>query len=541
MDRLLEFKDHYDLAVVGGGIHGAAVAWEAASRGLSVVLLESRDFASGASANSLKIIHGGLRYLQSLDVKRARDSAREQLYLSRLAPHLIRPLPCVMPTYRELKKSRLALGLGLSLYKFLIAPAERAFALGDSDRLITRDELHRMVPVRLADGITGGALWHDAQVYNAERLVIEFIMSARSQGADTINYARVDGVSTDDGRVRAVRVSDQLTECAYEVSCSAVMYATGAYEREIGSGPGTDFVRAVNVILPVTWGRHALGVAVPATRIRGAAQTRLLFFVPWRGHTMVGTWYFPDRPELGDKITKQELQECLDDVQSVLAGGRFAGDAIDIIHIGRLPSRSGSSPEAPQLRERFEVWGSERTGGPQGMYRLIGTKYTTARQAAAHAVAKVIRAEPGMAVAARDHERRLDTSGMDSFADYLERTQAAFEDRLSPDVVYRLARNYGVKADEILSYGQERPDLLEPIPGAPGTLKAEVCYVLDHELAYCLDDVLFRRTDLATLTRPQPDTVRYCCERMRVRYDWDQTEQSRQTSLVEAHFDKVAS
>ncbi|MDH3282344.1 MAG: hypothetical protein OEQ18_14610, partial [Gammaproteobacteria bacterium] len=279
----------------------------------------------------------------------------------------------------------------------------------------------------------------------------------------------------------------------------------------------------------------------PATRARGARQTRLLFFVPWRDHTIVGTWYFPDRPELGDRITRQELQECLNDVHGVLGDRRFTGDAVDSVHVGRLPLRAGSSQDEPKLRERFEVRGPERSGGPRGAYWIIGTKYTTARQAAAHAIDELLRTGTGMAAAEPEQERSLDGGGMTCFLGYLEHMQTAFGDRFPPDVVYRLVRNYGTKTDAILRYGHERPELFEPIPGAVGTLKAEVAYVIDHELAYCLDDLLFRRTDLATLKRPHPDTVRYCREQMSARYGWDPSERDRQTELVAAYFDKVTS
>ncbi len=537
MARTLTFRDHYDLAVVGGGIHGAAVAWEAVSRGLSVVLLEGGDFASGASANSLKIIHGGLRYLQHLDFRRARESAAEQLRLGRLAPHLIRPLPCVMPTYREFAKSRLAVGLGLKLYRYLVNGSERDAVVGGGDRLITVEELYRLVPARLGKAITGGALWHDAQVYNSERLVIEFIMSARSRGADTVNYARVEQAYADAGRVRRLRCRDALTDRSYEIACSSVVYATGAYGRDLDGGLGTHFMRAVNLILPVPWGRHALGVAVPAGRAARSAATRLLFFVPWRERTMVGTWYFPDQPSLGDRITEQELSTCLADVRSVIDDGRFDGDSIDSIHVGRLPIRPGSGPA--ELRERFEICGPQCSNGPRDAYWLIGTKYTTARQAAAQAVEEVMRDALGRSATDPPPDQRLDAGSMHSFLSYLEATQSEFDDRLRPDVVYRLVRNYGKKTEVILRYAEQRPELFAPIPGAPATIKAELDYVVEHEMAYCLDDVLCRRTDLATLKRPHPDTVVYCREQMSNRYAWDRAEQDRQTRLVDAHFDKV--
>ncbi len=537
MERRLEFAKRYDLVVVGGGIHGAATAWEAAVRGLSVVLLEQNDFASGASANSLKIIHGGLRYLQTLDLRRARESASEQLLLCRLAPHAVQALPCVMPTYREFGKSRLALGLGLALYRALVAPAGRTAEFDGGERLISRAELQRLFPVPLDDvAITGGALWHDAQVYSAERLVIEFLLSARSRGAHIVNYARAERVAaaTDQGVV--VHVTDRLSARDFEVTGAAVLFADGAYGRDRRGGDAPRYARAVNLILTHTWGRYALGIAVPVASGQSPKATRLLFIVPWRGHALAGTWYFPDRPELGDRITQAELATCVADVRRLL--GEAAAASIAGVHVGRLPLAARAAPGSLRLRERFAVC-PVSDDDADCVYRIVSTKYTTARQAAQCAVTRILRDQGRAAAPANGNPRRLEGGDMNSFAAYVAALRTSAGAWLTPVGVQRLVRNYGRRAEAVLRYAEDRAELCAPIPGAADTLKAEIAYILDHELAYHVDDVLFRRTDLGTLHRPHADTIAYCLEQMGQRYAWDAQEKQRQMGLIDAYFDRV--
>ena len=189
LERLANQK--FDVLVVGGGIHGAITAWDAALRGLSVALIERGDFGSGTSQNSLKIIHGGLRYLQNGNLSRIRMMVRERTAWMKIAPHLIHPLPCLMPTTQQMSRSRLAMGIALMANDYLSFDRNQ---LDDPEKdlfdgmIVSQRELSRILPGYDVSTSTGAAVWYDAQIYNSERLLLEFIISAVQIGAEAANY-----------------------------------------------------------------------------------------------------------------------------------------------------------------------------------------------------------------------------------------------------------------------------------------------------------------------------------------------------------------
>lgn len=176
----------FDVLVVGGGIHGALAVWDATLRGLSAALIERSDFGSATSQNSLKIIHGGLRYLQDGNPFRIRTMARERTTWMRIAPHLVHPLTCLMPTREKLSRSRLAMGVALAVNDLLSFDRNRSMDVGKhlpAGSVIPRQELSRLLPGYPLNDSTGAAVWHDAQIHNSERLLLEFLLSADREGA----------------------------------------------------------------------------------------------------------------------------------------------------------------------------------------------------------------------------------------------------------------------------------------------------------------------------------------------------------------------
>src|SRR5919109_153809 len=212
LERLADRK--FDILVIGGGIHGAITAWDAALRGVSVALIERGDFGSGTSQNSLKIIHGGLRYLQDGNLSRIRTIARERTTWMRIAPHLIHRLPCLMPTTQKISRSRLAMGVALKANDILsfdrnqLADPEKDLPDG---MIVSQRELSRILPGYDVSTSTGAAVWYDAQIYNSERLLLEFILSAADAGAEVANYVEAISFLQRDKRITGVRVKDFQT------------------------------------------------------------------------------------------------------------------------------------------------------------------------------------------------------------------------------------------------------------------------------------------------------------------------------------------
>ncbi len=539
----MKIRDHYDVVIVGAGIHGAALAWELTRRGISTALLEQDDFGSGASANSLKIIHGGLRYLQHLDWVRSRQSAQEQQFLRRLAPHLIRTLPCVMPTYRGLRKSRIALCCGLSLYERLISRNGQQ-ALDEKSALITREHLQTLIPVNLTRDMTGGAIWYDAQVYNSERFTLSYVMTAKEQGADVFNYAKVNALDIRGGRVAAALTENRLTGESHRFRCSVLVNATGAdiFEAPFESIPtytaAPRFIRAVNLILPGRISDYAVGLSIRSDRTQGRVDDRLLFFTPLGQSTIVGTWYFPDRRDLGHAITRGELHQCVRDVRGRFRDFDFEESDVRHVHIGRLPATVSRRSKTGKLLERSSIIDAKLEQGVEGLVSIVSVKYTTARLVAEQSVSLIC--------SKLDHQPRRETlaarlSGgeIDDFAEFLDGKTRQYGDQLSASAIYRLACHYGTHIDDVVALMGRCHALREIIPGSEDTLAAEIHYAMTSEKAFTLSDVILRRTGLGHLGRPPQEALDYCMGMMASHYRWDDARLVREMESIAASYDCI--
>jgi glycerol-3-phosphate dehydrogenase len=371
----------WDVAVVGGGIYGAAVAWDAAQRGLAVALVEREDFGAGASWNSLKTIHGGMRYLQKLDLARLRQSARERSILLAIAPEIVRPLPFLVPSYGHGTTGREALALGLLLNDWLTRgrnhglPPERHIP---DARTVSAAEALRLVPGLERRGLTGAGLWHDAQATSTERLTIGLLHAAASAGAKAANHAEAAGFLRASGRVAGVAVRDALSGATHEVRARMVVNAAGPWaddllERGGLRRPRAPLLRARNLVLHRP---PAVPFAVGA-RVGG----RYLFLVPWEGRTIAGTSYEPVEAPPSDPLA------FLDEAAAAFPWAGMARSDVAVVHEGLVPGRGGASG----LSIRPRLHDHEAEDGLPGLVSLQGVKYTTARAVAEGAVNLVAR------------------------------------------------------------------------------------------------------------------------------------------------------
>jgi glycerol-3-phosphate dehydrogenase len=371
----------WDVVVVGGGIYGAAVAWDAAQRGLAVVLVEREDFGAGASWNSLKTIHGGLRYLQKLDLGRLRQSARERATLLAIAPELVRPLPFVVPTYGHGTNGREALALGLWLNDRLTRDRNRGLPpdhrIPDA-RTASAAEALRLVPGLEPRGLTGAALWHDAQAVSTERLTLAFVLAAVEAGALAANHAEVVSILRAAGRVAGVAVRDALGGATLETRARMVVNAAGPWADEVlarGSlrrAPAS-LLRARNLVL-------RRSPAVPLA-VGAKSEGRFLFLVPWAGRTIVGTSYEPAEGVPSDPLA------FLDEAARAFPWAGIGRADVAVVHEGLVPGRGG----AAGLSTRPRLHDHEVEDGVPGLVSLQGVKYTTARLVAEQSVDLVVR------------------------------------------------------------------------------------------------------------------------------------------------------
>ena len=526
----------YDLLVIGGGIYGACIAWEATLRGLSVALVDRGDFGGATSANSLKIIHGGLRYLQNADLMRMRQSIQERTTLMRIAPHLVHPLPVIIPTYRWGLKSRSVLSIALWLNDLIgydrnqIQDPQKHIPNG---RVISKQEFMRLLPVISHQGLTGGALFYDAQVYNSERLIISLLHSAEQAGAVVANYVEVTGFLQSGNSVNGVQVKDLLTEDRFDIHAKTVVNSSGPWINSVldlqkGSHhhPKVPLAKAINLVVrrPI-FETYAVGIS---SRNRYSEPdaiiskgSRLLFVAPWRGKSMIGTYYAVCEQEPDDfQVTEKDIQNFLHEINQAFPSASLKMEDVDFVHGGLLPSsgidyRTGE----PMLAKHYQL--CEHTQeGLLGLISVIGVKYTTARDVAEKVVDLVFKSwgqKPPKSVSA---VTSLHDGKIENFTTFLHNAISCEPKGLDQELMRRLVYNYGSLYQEILKYLDS--NLIEQQANVVNlaVLKAEVIYGVRNEMAQKLSDVVFRRTEVGSAGHPGDKTLEICAQTMGAELGW---------------------
>lgn len=514
------FKDRYNIIIIGGGIYGATLAWEAASRGVSVLLLEQSDFGSGVSANSLKVIHGGIRYLQKLDLSRMRQSIRERRALLRIAPHLVQPMRCIIPAFSGFGKGKSVLWVGTKIYDRIAADRNQGLdperRIGGSE-ILDLKEFNRLIPSHDQKDIVGGASWWDAQVHNSERLVLAFAMSAKSKGADVCNYIKAEEIIGEKGRVRGVVAVDLQSGQKREIAGDVVMDCTGPW-LSTRSGKGRPYAQAMNLVIDRRLKDFAFGM-----RPKGKLN-RLLFFVPWREGGMIGTWY-DHAPIDGDPgaltVSRHDIQLALSEVNSVLTEPSLQFEEVTAVHLGLLPALKGTNELGePLIKDRFVIADSADKGAA-GLFLVQGVKYTTARDVAIKALKAAsryltIKPKPSMT-----HIMPIYGGDIPNIKEFRNDCIFRYEPKFSQSVIRRLMNNYGTHIHNILSYIDSSEKMAYPVPGAENVLQAELAFVLDHEMVHTLADLIFRRTDLGSFAMPAEETIEFCADFTANRLGWD--------------------
>ncbi len=381
----------HDLVVIGGGIHGAMVALGGARRGLGVALLEARDFGSGASGNSLRILHGGLRYLQTLDLSRFRQSVRARARFVRDFPDLVRPLSCLMPLYGEGLKSigpmRAALAANDLLSSRRNSGIESSLALPPS-KILSPEEALAMDGAIRPERLQGAAQWHDYAMLSSERILIETLNRATALRAQIANYASVSELVTERNAVRGVVVRDEWTGSSFEVRAPVVVNCTGGegevLAKDLGAPAPGLFVPSVafNVLLDVRLkGANALAVAAPN------GQSPVYFLVPGARATLAGTVHAAREPGTTDAIpAANEIESFLTDLRRALPSLDVDKRHVRRVFAGLLPAKA---PRSTLLSKREAIVNHGRFAGPHGFWSIAGIKFTTSHEVAEAALSRI--------------------------------------------------------------------------------------------------------------------------------------------------------
>jgi glycerol-3-phosphate dehydrogenase len=496
----------FDLVVVGAGACGAFAAWDAALRGLRVALIDRGDFGGATSANSLKIVHGGLRYLQQANLPRMRESVRERAILLRAAPHLVRPLPCLFPTTGHGTRSRAALAAALALNDAISFDRNQSREPSRQlprGRTVGRDEFHGLAgPLGVAHA-SGGALWYDGFIESPERLLLAVVRSAEAAGAVVANYVAATALVRERGRVAGVRTrAGEGTEG--ELRARVVLNAAGPWARHLtpdgrARAAMPALVRACNVV--VRRAGPAVAVAVPS-----AGEQRMLFAVPWRGHLVLGTSYrvaAAPEPAAGVAATEQDVEGLLADFNGALPGLALRRDEVTLAHAGLLPGvarrgDAGGAKGAATPLDRAVLLDHAALDALPGLVTVQTVKWTTARAVAERAV-NVCQRQLGASPrpGGTDHAS-LVGSPASLEALWAEPPVA----RVPPALARRLKELYGTEHHAVLALAAARPALAEPLAPGCDVIGAQVVHAIRVERAQRLADVVLRRTELGTLGDP---------------------------------------
>ncbi|PIP35438.1 MAG: glycerol-3-phosphate dehydrogenase [Desulfobacterales bacterium CG23_combo_of_CG06-09_8_20_14_all_52_9] len=527
----------YDLVIVGGGIFGVCAAWEAVQRGLSVAIVDKGDFAHATSANHFKIVHGGIRYLQHGDLYRIRESSRERSAFLRIAPHLVQPLPIVIPTYGHGIKGKELLWAGFSLYECLTFDRNRGL---DADRRIARGELLPreaildLFPGINQNGLTGGACFSDGQMYNPTRLVLSFLRSAVHEGADAANYVEAQKFLQRNNRVTGVHVKDVLSGDEFSIRGKMTLNSAGPWahrllktSRIMALKPPPTFSRDLAFVVGKQLNSQfgiALSSRVKDTDTLFDRGGRHLFVVPWRGRSLIGVWHMIfDRPPEDIHVTEQELQGFIKQIHEAWPGLDIRINDISMINTGLTLFGSEDHQGEVDLSfgKRSLLIDHKKKHGIEGLVTLIGVRATTARGMAEKAINIILRKLGKKRIKSRTEVTPIYGGDMDCFQELLHQATEQCAPLISAELTRSLLHNYGSQYQDVLKYTGEDPAWKEPFQGTT-VLKAEIVHAIRNEMAQKLADVIFRRTDLGTGGYPGDAAFEDCANLMMSEMGWDQ-------------------
>jgi len=528
----------HDLVVVGGGITGAAIAWDASLRGLSVALLDKGDFAAATTASSSKLIHGGLRYLKTFDWALVREALQERRVWFRIAPHLVRPLPFLLPTYGLGARGPVAVGAGLTLYQALGAaePASDPAHALDPPRYWSPAAVRRAFPGLAARGSSGGWLYHDAQMVCPERLAFAFVAGAAAHGAMVANYAEAESFLERGGRVAGVAVRDVRSGVRHEVTGRVTINATGPWGDRLleRRGPAAvALVRSKGIHLIVPALHESLALAV---------QTQRHFFVlPWRGHSLLAT---SDTPYTGDPdrvgTSEADIAELLAAVNAALPGAGLTRGHVRHFYAGLRPLVADRGVGAANTygQSRKAAIHDHAAENLAGLFSVLGGKWTTSRHLAMQVVDRVVAALGRSALRCATATTPLPGGDLP----WLSRARAQLREgfpTIDPAILDHWLTHYGSQAANLAETAQ-REGTAERITAALPVTVAEVRHALAREMAVALADVVFRRTGLGTLGDPGAAALGRVAEVMAGTLGWSAADKAREIADVQAHYRVVA-
>ena len=533
-------SDSLDILIIGGGVTGAGLALESVTRGLRPGLVEKRDFSSGTSSRSTKLIHGGLRYLEHFEFSLVREALEERSILTRTAPHLVDPFPFMIPIYSDRRRNYdlpFKVRAGLWLYDLLARHGGDGYR---KHRRLTSEQTLELAPQLDPSGLEGAFVYFDA-ITNDARLVIEILKSAWTEGALAVNYTSATTILHDSNRkVSGARLRDELSGQEFDVRSSVVITATGVWTDELRSRDSSGGVnekrvrpsKGVHLIISKERLRVDTACLIPAIKER-----RFYFVVPWEGRVLIGT---TDTAYEGDwdapRAEPFEIAEILLAINAFFTGANLGESDIISTFAGLRPLVSDSKAATKDVSRKEEIIEST-----DGLISLAGGKLTTYRKMAERAIDLAIRRLPQSGGLRRSRSNVLAVGGGGLDRQELEPTayDIARIEKLPIEIGRHLTHSYGTDYKRVLAISHENDRLREILVTDLPYIAAEVVYSVRHEMAMTLADVLMRRLRLALLAgRDVLNSIDLVAELMAHEIGWSADETGRQIEAFKNELEK---
>jgi glycerol-3-phosphate dehydrogenase len=496
----------FDVIIIGAGINGAGIARDSAMRGLKVLLVDKGDIGGGTSAWSTRLIHGGLRYLEHGEFRLVRESLRERETLMRIAPHLVRPLPILIPIYKNARRGLWTMRAGMWAYDLLSFDKSLP-----RHQFLTPAEARQKVPSLDPSGLEGAAIYFDAQVEFAERLVLENVLSAVDNGAALLTYARVNQFLIDKGLISGVDVTSQIDGGDQRFTAEMFINAAGPWVDEVLTNGVTETKRLIGG----TKGSHIVVGPfedAPETAIYAEAETdaRPFFIIPWNNHYLIGTTdiRFDGNPD-DVRITDEEINYLLRETNRVLPDANLRREDILYSYSGVRPLPFTTEADEQRITRRHFIRQHSRH---ENLFSIVGGKLTTYRSLSEEIVdllfKKLGKRSPKCTTA------KVSLPG-NTKADINSRSYT-----LTLSQTDRLQRVYGDRLGGLLTLITEEPELGRAFDNETGALAAEIVFSFKHEFAQTLADCLMRRTMVGLNSTCGMNAVEAAAEVGRRFLDW---------------------
>ena len=484
----------FDVIVIGAGINGAAVARDAAMRGLKVLLLDKGDISSGTTQWATRLIHGGLRYLQYYEFALVRESLRDREELLRMAPHLVKPLGFLVPVYDYMSRGKLMVQAGMIAYDALSYDKSL-----ERHHIYDREQTLERYPGLNPEGLKGAAFYYDAQVEYAERIPVENAISAHENGAVVLTYTKVDRIVVEDGRATGVEFENLLGGGRYSAHAPVILNMAGPWVDEVLGGMN----RAEERMIGGTKGSHLVvdpfpGAPQTALYVEAQEDGRPYFIVPWNGRYLIGTTDIRYEDDLDYvEASEEEIQYLIEETNRVIPEANLTRGDVLFTYSGVRPlPYQPEGAEGGVTRRHLLYDHVEKDPKIEGLISTIGGKLSTYPTLAREMVDEVYKKLGRKAPKSRTDKWPLpgsDTKDFEAFTAEFKATSG-----LTEELAERLLKVYGVRAPEVLDEAGDDHSLRVPLSPSPtvetGLLGAEVLYAFRREMAQTLSDVLLRRT-----------------------------------------------